>query len=215
MHAPVGHSCRYAYACATLNLAVNRCHEVKERLRPSAFGAAERDGQLRLAAKMRVGATTVIGRPEVAGDGGWKISCQNAFTNADAMVACRALGFNGGLKLPRDGPEVANLDLIPKGFLDTMCNGTEASFEECPPFDGSDYDYEGPPRTMKQCSSSGTVVTACSGTDVSGAQQHPHFSSVMTSEYAVRARCCMPHTPALMSMSTCSSMNAVRVSHLP
>jgi hypothetical protein len=96
------------------------------------------------------------------------------------MVACRALGFKGGLKLPRDGPVLANSDLIPKGFLDTMCDGTEASFGDCPPFDGSEYnDYGGPPLTMKQCFGSGSVVTACSKTDLFGAHLRPHSGSAV------------------------------------
>ncbi|GIL73199.1 hypothetical protein Vretimale_4641 [Volvox reticuliferus] len=85
------------------------------------------DGALRLA-----NGTEVAGRLEVLHNGGWGTVCSDNFTDVEASVACRQLGFTGGWVAPAASysPGRGNV------WMDSVkCRGKEARLTDCS-FDG-------------------------------------------------------------------------------
>ena len=97
----------------------------------SADGAHQReytvglgDGHLRLVD----GTSSWHGRVEVYLDGEWGTVCDDNFARVDAIVACRQLGYTGGLAANlgvRSGSGPIHLD-------DVACTGTEQRLIDCP-----------------------------------------------------------------------------------
>lgn len=85
------------------------------------------------------GASDSEGRVEICLDGVWGTICENFWSNLDAVVVCRQLGFSimdatafqGGQYGPGTGPIFLN---------NVFCNGGEAVLTDCTHSDGSQTD---------------------------------------------------------------------------
>ncbi|XP_062577314.1 neurotrypsin-like, partial [Saccostrea cucullata] len=69
------------------------------------------------------------GRVEVFINGKWRTICSRNWNKADANVACRSLGYKGGLPVtsPVLSEEKDNLWMLG----DASCSGSESSLSEC------------------------------------------------------------------------------------
>lgn len=132
------------------------------------------DGRLRLADQTPIGSTAVLGRPEILAGGGWRVPCRDNLRSngisdhAEAQVACRAVGYDGGgLLLPGVGPADAELDFLPIGFAQYYCNGKESTWSEC--FHVDSYSAQlYRPTSCKTFSQNGNLLVACSSVAPTG-----------------------------------------------
>jgi hypothetical protein len=76
---------------------------------------------------LRIAGSTAQGRLEVMHDGQWGSICDDSFTDVDALVACRQLGFLAGVAVYSPGGGSG-----PIWMDDLGCSGSEAFLIDCP-----------------------------------------------------------------------------------
>eukprot|EP00971_Amphidinium_carterae_P071456 1413616-Amphidinium_carterae.1 len=74
----------------------------------------------------------VMGRLEIYYNGQWGTVCSDAFTDVDAEVVCKQLGYNVSWILPTGPPHVFTISEDEPIWLDDVdCDGSEARLDEC------------------------------------------------------------------------------------